>query len=129
MRARLKDPDAAYRRRWYTLLVLCLSLMVIGLDNTVLNVAIPTLAKPVASGGFKLFHMLIGHLDGANERLALAQAVTIRATGHEQTVFIGDFQIVLRNRSGMFTAAWRSASSSSARVQPSRPRPRRRQYS
>ena len=25
--------------------------MVIGLDNTVLNVAIPTLAKPVASGG------------------------------------------------------------------------------
>jgi EmrB/QacA subfamily drug resistance transporter len=51
MRARLKDPDAAYRRRWYTLLVLCLSLMVIGLDNTVLNVAIPTLAKPVASGG------------------------------------------------------------------------------
>src|SRR5438552_2180577 len=51
MRARLKDPDAAYRRRGYTLLVLCLSLMVIGLDNTVLNVAIPTLAKPVASGG------------------------------------------------------------------------------
>ena len=51
MRARLNDPDAAYRRRWYTLLVLCLSLMVIGLDNTILNVAIPTLAKPVSEGG------------------------------------------------------------------------------
>ncbi|MEO8696796.1 MAG: DHA2 family efflux MFS transporter permease subunit [Acidimicrobiales bacterium] len=51
MRERLKDPDVAYRYRWYTLLVLCLSLMVIGLDNTVLNVAIPTLAKPVSAGG------------------------------------------------------------------------------
>jgi EmrB/QacA subfamily drug resistance transporter len=51
MRQRLRDPDVAYQRRWYTLLVLCLSLMVIGLDNTILNVAIPTLAKPVASGG------------------------------------------------------------------------------
>ena len=51
MRARLNDPDAAYRRRRYTLLVLCLSLMVIGLDNTILNVAIPTLAKPVSEGG------------------------------------------------------------------------------
>ena len=45
MRAMLRDPDAAYRRRWATLLVLCLSLMVIGLDNTILNVAIPTLSR------------------------------------------------------------------------------------
>src|SRR2546423_9282624 len=51
MRARLADPAFAHKRRWLTLLVLCLSLMVIGLDNTILNVAIPTLAKPVASGG------------------------------------------------------------------------------
>src|SRR5689334_4566045 len=51
MRDRLNDPTVAYARRWYTLLVLCLSLMVIGLDNTVLNVAIPTLAKPASAGG------------------------------------------------------------------------------
>ena len=51
MRKRLADPDAVYQGRWYTLLVLCLSLMVIGLDNTILNVALPTLAKPVADGG------------------------------------------------------------------------------
>src|SRR3954452_6798414 len=30
-------------RRWWTLAVLCLSLLVIGLDNTILNVALPTL--------------------------------------------------------------------------------------
>src|ERR1700730_3754086 len=45
MRARLKDPNAAYRRRWLTLGVLCVSLMVIGLDNTILNVALPTLGR------------------------------------------------------------------------------------
>ena len=33
-------PDTAYRRRWGTLGVLCLSLLVIGLDNTILNVAL-----------------------------------------------------------------------------------------
>jgi len=34
-----------YQRRWLTLLVLCVSLMVIGLDNTILNVALPTLSR------------------------------------------------------------------------------------
>jgi EmrB/QacA subfamily drug resistance transporter len=51
MRGRLTDPAVAHRRRWLTLLVLCLSLMVIGIDNTILNVAIPTLAKPTSAGG------------------------------------------------------------------------------
>ncbi len=35
--------DHVYRRRWWTLAVLCLSLVVIGVDNTILNVALPTL--------------------------------------------------------------------------------------
>src|SRR3954468_7185996 len=51
MRDALRDPEVAYRRRWLTLLVLCVSLIVIVLDNTILNVAIPTLAHPVAQGG------------------------------------------------------------------------------
>jgi EmrB/QacA subfamily drug resistance transporter len=37
--------DPVYRRRWYTLAVLALSLVIIGLDNTVLNVALPTLQR------------------------------------------------------------------------------------
>ena len=36
------DP-VVYARRWKTLVVLSLSLLIIGLDNTVLNVALPTL--------------------------------------------------------------------------------------
>jgi EmrB/QacA subfamily drug resistance transporter len=34
-----------YARRWWTLAVLCLALLVIGLDNTILNVALPTLVR------------------------------------------------------------------------------------
>jgi EmrB/QacA subfamily drug resistance transporter len=51
MRNALRDPDLVYKRRWLTLLVLCISLIVITLDNTILNVAIPTLAHPTSQGG------------------------------------------------------------------------------
>jgi EmrB/QacA subfamily drug resistance transporter len=51
VRARLQDPQFVHSRRWFTLLVLCVSLIVIVLDNTILNVALPTLAHPTAEGG------------------------------------------------------------------------------
>ena len=51
MRSELKNPEVAYRRRWLTLTVLCISLMVIGLDNTILNVALPTLSHAKNAGG------------------------------------------------------------------------------
>jgi len=37
--------EHAYSRRWLILFVLCFSLLVIVLDNTILNVAIPTLSR------------------------------------------------------------------------------------
>ena len=37
--------DRIYARRWWTLGVLCLSLVLIGLDATVLNVALPTIQR------------------------------------------------------------------------------------
>ena len=51
MRSALRDPEVAYRGRWITLLVLCISLMVIVIDNTILNVALPTLSRPPSQGG------------------------------------------------------------------------------
>src|SRR5437868_8997593 len=51
MRAISTDSELAYRRRWLTLAVLCVSLFVIVLDNTILNVALPTLAHSTAKGG------------------------------------------------------------------------------
>src|SRR3989442_12167222 len=46
----LRDQVAVQRpvgfdRRWWVLAVLCLSLLVIGIDNTILNVALPTLSR------------------------------------------------------------------------------------
>jgi EmrB/QacA subfamily drug resistance transporter len=45
------DAQLVQRRRWLTLFVLCLSLVVIVVDNSILNVALPTLARPGAQGG------------------------------------------------------------------------------
>src|SRR5215210_2472465 len=44
----------AYARRWKTLAVLALSLLIIGLDNTVLNVALPTLQTHFSASGSTL---------------------------------------------------------------------------
>src|SRR5581483_11735120 len=40
-----RDLERMRNQRWLTLMVVCVSLMVIGLDNTILNVAIPTLGR------------------------------------------------------------------------------------
>src|SRR5918998_2916353 len=44
----------AYAQRWKTLGVLALSLLIIGLDNTVLNVALPTLQTQFSASGSTL---------------------------------------------------------------------------
>src|SRR5437879_6137497 len=43
-----------YDRRWWILGVLCLSLLVIGLDNTILNVALPTLVRQLHASNSQL---------------------------------------------------------------------------
>ncbi|HKH03561.1 MAG TPA: MFS transporter [Acidimicrobiales bacterium] len=45
------DDDVVHRRRWLTLVVLCVSLIVIVIDNSILNVALPTLSRPESAGG------------------------------------------------------------------------------
>jgi MFS family permease len=48
------DATTAYRRRWATLAVLTICLLVIGLDNTILNVALPRLATSLDAGDSQL---------------------------------------------------------------------------
>jgi EmrB/QacA subfamily drug resistance transporter len=48
----------AYARRWWTLGVLSLSLVIIGLDNTVLNVALPTLQREFGATAAELQWMV-----------------------------------------------------------------------
>jgi EmrB/QacA subfamily drug resistance transporter len=48
------DRPEGYERRWWILGVLCLSLLVIGLDNTILNVALPTLVRDLNASDSQL---------------------------------------------------------------------------
>jgi EmrB/QacA subfamily drug resistance transporter len=43
--------EKVHDRRWWILGVLCLSLLIIVVDNSILNVALPTLARPESQGG------------------------------------------------------------------------------
>lgn len=51
-----------YRRRWWTLMTLSLSLVIIGLDNTVLNVAIPTLRQEFDASASQLQWMIDAYI-------------------------------------------------------------------
>ena len=48
------QPSTAYDRRWWTLLVLSVSLLVISLDNTILNVALPTIERELSASSGEL---------------------------------------------------------------------------
>ena len=59
----------AYRRRWWTLLVLLASLLMIVLDNTIINVALPTLQRELGAwAGFP------GSLAQTSQQLIVARA-------------------------------------------------------
>src|SRR5919107_5060985 len=53
MNPEARDPKV-HARRWKTLVVLSVSLLIIGLDNTVLNVALPTLQTHFSASGSTL---------------------------------------------------------------------------
>ena len=52
------DAETIHRRRWTTLAVLSLSLLIIGLDNTILNVALPTLVRELGATASELQWMV-----------------------------------------------------------------------
>jgi len=53
--------ERIYARRWWTLAVLCLSLIVIGVDNTILNVALPTLVTDLGATTSQLQWIVDGY--------------------------------------------------------------------
>jgi EmrB/QacA subfamily drug resistance transporter len=54
--------NAVHANRWRTLAVLSLSLVIIGLDNTILNVALPTLQEEFSATGSTLQWMVDAYL-------------------------------------------------------------------
>ncbi len=54
--------EQKYKRRWLTLVVLSLSLVIIGLDNTILNIALPTLQRDLGANASELQWMVDGYV-------------------------------------------------------------------
>ena len=48
------DPAVVYANRWWTLGTLCVALIVIGVDNTILNVALPSIVRDLGATGSQL---------------------------------------------------------------------------
>ncbi len=96
-------PESVYRRRWWTLGVLCLSLLVIGLDNTILNVALPTLVRDLHASASQLQWMVDSYAlvfagmlltagalgDRFGRRLILAAGMLIFGAGSAFSAFAG----------------------------------------
>lgn len=52
------SPGAGARRRWVILAILCVSLLVVSLDNTILNVALPTIVREMHASSSQLQWMV-----------------------------------------------------------------------
>jgi EmrB/QacA subfamily drug resistance transporter len=62
VRGRPMDESTIARRRWWALAILNLSLFAIIMDNTILNVALPTLAKDLHASGSDLQWIVDGYV-------------------------------------------------------------------
>ena len=60
--AQLEQANAGHERRNWILAILSLSLLIIGLDNTILNVALPTLQEEFASSASQLQWMVDAYI-------------------------------------------------------------------
>jgi EmrB/QacA subfamily drug resistance transporter len=104
-----------YRRRWVTLAVLCFSLLVIGVDNTILNVALPTLVKDLHASASQLQWMVDAYTlvfagllltagslgDRFGRKGALSLGLVIFGAGSVLSAFSGSANMLIATRSLM----------------------------
>jgi EmrB/QacA subfamily drug resistance transporter len=107
--------EVIHRRRWWTLAVLSLSLVVISLDNTILNVALPSLARDLHASASQLqwvvdAYMLVfagllltaGSLgDRFGRRRALSAGLLVFGTGSVLAALSGDTTQLIASRALM----------------------------
>jgi EmrB/QacA subfamily drug resistance transporter len=102
-------------RRWWTLVVLCLALLVIGLDNTILNVALPTIQHDLGASSSQLqwivdAYMLVfagvlltaGALgDRFGRRRALTAGLVVFGLGSALSALAGSAEMLISTRALM----------------------------
>jgi len=105
----------AYRRRWWTLVVLCFSLLVIGVDGTILNVALPTLVTDLHASASQLQWMVDAYVlvfagllltagslgDRFGRKRFLSLGLVIFGTGSVLSAFSGSAALLIATRSLM----------------------------
>src|SRR6476661_4966410 len=114
-RTKTMDAKTAYDRRWIGLGVLCLSLLVVGLDNTILNVALPRLADDLSASTSQLQWIIDGYTlvfaglllttgsigDRFGRRSALSAGLLIFVTGSVASAFATSASMLIATRSFM----------------------------
>ena len=102
-------------RRWSALLVLCLSLVVIGMDNTILNVALPTLARELSATASELQWIVDAYVlvfagllltmgaigDRFGRKLALDIGLVVFALSSVVSAFAGSAEVLIGARALM----------------------------
>src|SRR5215216_7397302 len=108
------DP-VQYARRWKTLGVLALSLVIIGLDNTILNVALPTLQDHFDASVSALQWMVDAYLlvfagllltmgtmgDRFGRKKALNAGLLVFAAASAASAFAGSPEVLIAARAAM----------------------------
>ena len=110
-----RNENVPYPNRWWTLVVLCLSLLVISLDNTILNVALPTLEQDLHASSSQLqwivdSYMLVfagllltaGALgDRFGRRRALSFGLAVFGLGSALSAMAGSAEMLIASRALM----------------------------
>jgi EmrB/QacA subfamily drug resistance transporter len=104
-----------YAKRWWALGALCLSLVVIGMDNTILNVALPTLSRDLGASASQLQWMVDSYVlvfagllltmgalgDRFGRKKALNIGLTIFGIGSVASAFSGSASTLIATRALM----------------------------
>jgi EmrB/QacA subfamily drug resistance transporter len=107
--------STGYQRRWWALAVLCLSLVVLAMDNTILNVTLPTLARDLKATGSQLQWMVDAYLlvfagllltmgalgDRFGRKLALNAGLLVFAVASAASAFAGAPEVLIAARAAM----------------------------
>jgi EmrB/QacA subfamily drug resistance transporter len=109
------DAQTIHRRRWWTLGVMALSLLVIGLDNTILNVALPTLVRELGASASQLQWMVDAYIlvfagllltmgaigDRFGRKRALSIGLLLFGLGSLGAAFSGSANMLIATRAAM----------------------------
>src|SRR5215218_1282645 len=104
-----------YQRRWWALGVLCLSLVVLGMDNTILNVTLPTLTRDLGATTSQLQWMVDAYIlvfagllltmgalgDRFGRKLTLNAGLLVFAAGSAASAFAGSPEVLIATRTAM----------------------------